>query len=258
MTGKCPTNCPGPGYGEPYCGRPLTPKRKRCPACAKKYQSLHKKWLYRNDPQYRARALASNREALRDPERHRIKLEHSTKFNQERDQQARERRLTREARYIPWKGIYWVRQHIVKGSGRTEPMPQACAIVGETPQKYRIMCLNEPIRLENNDKHWLDLGEIYMVHKRFITKPPIEGLPQPPTWMQERSLMSSYKIGRNQPCPCGSGKKYKKCCEKFGEPKINEQGILREESRNPGYISALIAFCDEKLEGVEAAEGYRG
>jgi predicted O-linked N-acetylglucosamine transferase (SPINDLY family) len=22
----------------------------------------------------------------------------------------------------------------------------------------------------------------------------------------------SYKIGRNQPCPCGSGKKYKKCC----------------------------------------------
>ncbi|NDP19930.1 MAG: hypothetical protein GZ091_02440 [Paludibacter sp.] len=21
------------------------------------------------------------------------------------------------------------------------------------------------------------------------------------------------KIGRNDPCPCGSGKKYKKCCE---------------------------------------------
>ena len=25
------------------------------------------------------------------------------------------------------------------------------------------------------------------------------------------------KIGRNQPCPCGSGKKYKKCC---GKPEI--------------------------------------
>ncbi|HAM51467.1 MAG TPA: hypothetical protein DCP92_12545 [Nitrospiraceae bacterium] len=24
----------------------------------------------------------------------------------------------------------------------------------------------------------------------------------------------SEKIGRNDPCPCGSGKKYKKCCEK--------------------------------------------
>ena len=22
------------------------------------------------------------------------------------------------------------------------------------------------------------------------------------------------KIGRNDPCPCGSGKKYKKCCQK--------------------------------------------
>jgi len=24
----------------------------------------------------------------------------------------------------------------------------------------------------------------------------------------------SLKVGRNQPCPCGSGKKYKKCCGK--------------------------------------------
>ncbi|GHU77299.1 hypothetical protein FACS1894188_11300 [Clostridia bacterium] len=22
----------------------------------------------------------------------------------------------------------------------------------------------------------------------------------------------TYKVGRNDPCPCGSGKKYKKCC----------------------------------------------
>jgi len=25
---------------------------------------------------------------------------------------------------------------------------------------------------------------------------------------------SSMKIGRNDPCPCGSGKKYKHCCGK--------------------------------------------
>jgi len=25
-------------------------------------------------------------------------------------------------------------------------------------------------------------------------------------------LLTSKKIGRNEPCPCGSGKKYKKCC----------------------------------------------
>ncbi len=26
------------------------------------------------------------------------------------------------------------------------------------------------------------------------------------------------KIKRNQPCPCGSGKKFKKCCLSFGAP----------------------------------------
>ncbi|HHQ4598872.1 SEC-C metal-binding domain-containing protein [Aeromonas veronii] len=24
--------------------------------------------------------------------------------------------------------------------------------------------------------------------------------------------MAPIKIGRNEPCPCGSGKKYKQCC----------------------------------------------
>ncbi len=33
-------------------------------------------------------------------------------------------------------------------------------------------------------------------------------------WMQKRSgtVVKEKKIGRNDPCPCGSGKKYKKCC----------------------------------------------
>jgi preprotein translocase subunit SecA len=32
-------------------------------------------------------------------------------------------------------------------------------------------------------------------------------------WRQDRQAVST-KIGRNEPCPCGSGKKYKKCCGK--------------------------------------------
>jgi preprotein translocase subunit SecA len=27
-----------------------------------------------------------------------------------------------------------------------------------------------------------------------------------------RTIVKGEKIGRNDPCPCGSGKKYKKCC----------------------------------------------
>lgn len=35
---------------------------------------------------------------------------------------------------------------------------------------------------------------------------------QPPKLVQ--SIRQGPKIGRNDPCPCGSGKKYKKCCYK--------------------------------------------
>ncbi|MBO4635828.1 MAG: SEC-C domain-containing protein [Clostridiales bacterium] len=31
---------------------------------------------------------------------------------------------------------------------------------------------------------------------------------------REANIAHSEKIGRNDPCPCGSGKKYKKCCGK--------------------------------------------
>jgi len=30
--------------------------------------------------------------------------------------------------------------------------------------------------------------------------------------ISEPIVRTSPKVGRNEPCPCGSGKKYKKCC----------------------------------------------
>ena len=32
------------------------------------------------------------------------------------------------------------------------------------------------------------------------------------TEKSSRTVVKPHKIGRNDPCPCGSGKKYKKCC----------------------------------------------
>ena len=29
-----------------------------------------------------------------------------------------------------------------------------------------------------------------------------------------KTRIAGKKVGRNEPCPCGSGKKYKKCCSK--------------------------------------------
>jgi len=30
--------------------------------------------------------------------------------------------------------------------------------------------------------------------------------------LEKKPVVKGEKIGRNDPCPCGSGKKYKKCC----------------------------------------------
>lgn len=30
----------------------------------------------------------------------------------------------------------------------------------------------------------------------------------------QKTVVAEKKVGRNDPCPCGSGKKYKKCCGK--------------------------------------------
>lgn len=40
-----------------------------------------------------------------------------------------------------------------------------------------------------------------------------------PLWEDKPAVQQPYvrtapKVGRNDPCPCGSGKKYKKCCGK--------------------------------------------
>ncbi|MGY4025958.1 SEC-C metal-binding domain-containing protein [Aeromonas rivuli] len=34
----------------------------------------------------------------------------------------------------------------------------------------------------------------------------------PSKWVRPQPVVASIKVGRNEPCPCGSGKKYKQCC----------------------------------------------
>lgn len=33
-------------------------------------------------------------------------------------------------------------------------------------------------------------------------------------WKNSKTITNKNKVGRNEPCPCGSGKKYKQCCGK--------------------------------------------
>jgi hypothetical protein len=47
------------------------------------------------------------------------------------------------------------------------------------------------------------------------------------------------KIGRNTPCPCGSGKKYKKCCLLRKESDALEQHTILEQNLGKARIEAV-------------------
>ena len=62
------------------------------------------------------------------------------------------------------------------------------------------------------------------------------------------------KIGRNQPCPCGSGKKYKKCClnksksDSLSAPKRDELDVLMEKGWSLLQGNETTKACDVWLE----------
>lgn len=64
----------------------------------------------------------------------------------------------------------------------------------------------------NNIPHWVLKGwtpiEVMEKYEKAALKPlPATSVPIP-----AKSEHPKEKIGRNDPCPCGSGKKYKRCC----------------------------------------------
>jgi hypothetical protein len=69
----------------------------------------------------------------------------------------------------------------------------------------------------------------------------------------------NLKAGRNEPCPCGSGKKYKKCCMQTQEIKENAERSLREKilefSREPLFKAEFEEARKVFLEGREPDEG---
>lgn len=62
------------------------------------------------------------------------------------------------------------------------------------------------------------------------------------------------KIGRNAPCPCGSGKKYKKCCLPLQERSSSQQNISYSEADidNLDMLSNRVADLSNEGELDEA------
>ena len=56
--------------------------------------------------------------------------------------------------------------------------------------------------------------------------------------------------GRNDPCPCGSGKKYKKCC---GAPKPRTISIVKEASSLNEHIVGKLESTTSLKDRIKKA-----
>ncbi len=76
-----------------------------------------------------------------------------------------------------------------------------------SPQTELAPALLREVRRVLQDKHYVDrLKRHYRMFKETVDNETADSEPA--------QVISQPKIGRNDPCPCGSGKKYKKCCGK--------------------------------------------
>lgn len=81
--------------------------------------------------------------------------------------------------------------------------------------------------------------------------------PQPLSMETGRpQLIKKEKVGRNDPCPCGSGKKYKRCClakEEFkARPSLPTTMVTEEEDRLTKRLVSFAASSRFKREFAEA------
>jgi hypothetical protein len=72
------------------------------------------------------------------------------------------------------------------------------------------------VNMYNNSRKWSNSGHTPMELKNTVNVKPKFGnigKDETYTYTVKKSEPDKYpKVGRNEPCPCGSGKKYKKCC----------------------------------------------
>lgn len=89
-------------------------------------------------------------------------------------------------------------------------------------------------------------GEMYVRYKDGSTYHQDAFGRQEPENEYLRKELPEGKIGRNDYCPCGSGKKYKKCCEKLA---INERppwDVLSIRERNIAFYKGIYGILEFK------------
>ena len=91
-------------------------------------------------------------------------------------------------------------------------------VLGVTFPEYPIWKREAEERLANQERRMKEMRSFFQAP----AKPPLPPKPAPARDdFQERKpapfLRTEKQVGRNDPCPCGSGKKFKKCCMNRGK-----------------------------------------
>ncbi len=79
----------------------------------------------------------------------------------------------------------------------------------------------------------------------------LKGLKESIAKRREKETVRSYSIGRNEPCPCGSGKKFKKCCARNNpDQSVEDYFEAVKEAENEEKVLNLLkeAVKDYPLE----------
>lgn len=78
------------------------------------------------------------------------------------------------------------------------------------------MVTEKMVELYNHTRQWALKGhtpnELFQEEKKFLKPLPSEPFLMERTETKVVDIKTGKKVGRNDPCPCGSGKKFKKCC----------------------------------------------
>ncbi len=142
------------------------------------------------------------------------------------------------------QGFSEVKNYIIYGDGISE--------LGPTLDKYNLRFTSEKqlqkfidllMLAKNNTRTWVNNGHTSLELHEIFSKRDETTIDFP--------IRREEKIGRNDPCPCGSGKKYKKCCGRFENTKSAQ---LSSEECHEFYETwyGLMGFINEKLNVVDA------
>jgi len=142
------------------------------------------------------------------------------------------------------EGFREVREYITYGNGMSE--------LNSIFERHNIMFHSEEQLIEfinlithakNNTRIWdnngytpSELHEITMEHDKNVIKFPT---PQ------------KEKVGRNDPCPCGSGKKYKKCCALIDDAKTSQLSASECKEFYETWFG-LLGFVNESKHVISA------